>query len=100
MLNLAVILRESAAARPDAPALLHDGGVVTYAQLDARSDAVAAALAVKAFVVPVPGRSVTAEQVVDYCRERLAAYKYPRLVEFRETLPLTASGKVAKKELT
>ena len=45
MLNLAVILRESAAARPDAPALLHDGGVVTYAQLDARSDAVAAALA-------------------------------------------------------
>jgi long-chain acyl-CoA synthetase len=45
MLNLAVILRESAAARPDAPALLHDGGTVTYAQLDARSDAVAAALA-------------------------------------------------------
>ena len=31
MLNLAVILRESAAARPDAPAVLHDGGVVTYA---------------------------------------------------------------------
>src|SRR4051812_48127741 len=47
MLNLAVILRESAAARPDAPALLHDGGTVTYAELDARSDAVAAALAAR-----------------------------------------------------
>jgi len=54
---------------------------------------------VKAFVVPVPGRAITAEQVVEYCREQLAAYKYPRLVEFREALPLSASGKVAKKEL-
>ncbi|MEV0895367.1 long-chain fatty acid--CoA ligase [Actinoplanes sp. NPDC049802] len=44
MLNLAVILRESATARPGAPAIMHDGGTVTYAELDARSDAVAAAL--------------------------------------------------------
>ena len=38
MLNLAVILRESAAARPHAPALLSDRGMMTYAELDARSD--------------------------------------------------------------
>ncbi|GAA0504688.1 long-chain-fatty-acid--CoA ligase [Paractinoplanes deccanensis] len=47
MLNLAVILRESAARRPDAPAVMHDGGTITYAELDARSDAVAAALAAR-----------------------------------------------------
>jgi long-chain acyl-CoA synthetase len=54
---------------------------------------------VKAIVVPAPGRPPTAGDIVEYCRERLAAYKYPRLVEFRPELPLTASGKVAKKEL-
>jgi long-chain acyl-CoA synthetase len=54
---------------------------------------------VKAFIVPRPGQSLTAERVVEYCRERLAAYKYPRLVEFRDVLPLTGAGKVLKKEL-
>jgi len=54
---------------------------------------------VKAIVVPSPGQAPTAEQIVEYCRERLAAYKYPRLVEFRGALPLNASGKVLKKEL-
>ncbi|GAA4607435.1 non-ribosomal peptide synthetase component E (peptide arylation enzyme) [Actinoplanes octamycinicus] len=37
MLNLAVILRESATARPGAPAILSDQGVITYGELDARS---------------------------------------------------------------
>ncbi|HEX5201033.1 MAG TPA: long-chain fatty acid--CoA ligase [Actinoplanes sp.] len=54
---------------------------------------------VKAIVVPAPGRTPAAGDIVEYCRERLAAYKYPRLVELRDELPLTASGKVAKKEL-
>jgi long-chain acyl-CoA synthetase len=44
MFNLAIILRESAAARPVAPAILPDRGTMTYADLDARSDAVAAGL--------------------------------------------------------
>jgi long-chain acyl-CoA synthetase len=44
MFNLAVILRESAAARPAAPALLSDRGTMTYADLDTRSDAIAAGL--------------------------------------------------------
>ncbi len=44
MLNLSAILRESATARPDAPAPLYDGATMTYAGLDARSDAVAEGL--------------------------------------------------------
>jgi acyl-CoA synthetase (AMP-forming)/AMP-acid ligase II len=55
MLNLSVILRESAAARTDAPALLYDGGEMTYAELDMRSDAVAEALQAAG---PWPGSAV------------------------------------------
>jgi long-chain acyl-CoA synthetase len=54
---------------------------------------------VKAFVVRRPGHEPTAQEIIDYCRARVAAYKYPRLVEFRDALPLTAAGKVLKKEL-
>ncbi|MGA5302508.1 long-chain-fatty-acid--CoA ligase [Nucisporomicrobium flavum] len=54
---------------------------------------------VKAFVVPHPGSHPAAEEIIEYCRERLAAYKYPRIVELRDTLPLTGAGKVAKKDL-
>ncbi|MEV4702848.1 long-chain fatty acid--CoA ligase [Actinoplanes sp. NPDC049316] len=54
---------------------------------------------VKAFVVPRPGSSPSAQEIMEYCRERLAAYKYPRVVEFRDSLPLSGAGKVAKKEL-
>ncbi|GAA4827449.1 long-chain-fatty-acid--CoA ligase [Saccharopolyspora rosea] len=54
---------------------------------------------VKAFVVRKPGTAVTAEDVVAWCRRNMAAHKYPRLVEFRETLPMTATGKVLKREL-
>jgi long-chain acyl-CoA synthetase len=55
---------------------------------------------VKAFVIPEPGVIVTEPELVSWSRERLAAYKYPRLVEFRETLPMTATGKLLKRELT
>jgi long-chain acyl-CoA synthetase len=54
---------------------------------------------VKAFAVPRRGTTPTEEQIITYCRERLAAYKYPRHVEFRETLPMTGAGKVQKKTL-
>ena len=54
---------------------------------------------VKAFVVPVPGSDVTAEQVREYCLSNLAEYKHPREVEFREELPRTTTGKVQKFEL-
>jgi len=43
--------------------------------------------------------AVTAEQVTAHCRERLAGYKVPRRVEFRDALPRNPSGKVLKRVL-
>jgi long-chain acyl-CoA synthetase len=40
-----------------------------------------------------------AEEIIAYCKERMAAYKYPRRIEFRDTLPVTATGKVLKADL-
>jgi long-chain acyl-CoA synthetase len=54
---------------------------------------------VKAFVVRTPGASVTEAGLVAWCRENMAAYKYPRIVEFRDSLPMTATGKILKREL-
>jgi long-chain acyl-CoA synthetase len=54
---------------------------------------------VKAVVVLKVGASVTEQEIIDHCREHLAAYKYPRMVEFREELPKTATGKILKREL-
>jgi long-chain acyl-CoA synthetase len=54
---------------------------------------------VKAVVVLKSGMSATQQEIVDHCREHLAAYKYPRVVEFREELPKTATGKILKREL-
>jgi long-chain acyl-CoA synthetase len=54
---------------------------------------------VKAVVAFKPGKSASEAELIDYCKERLAAYKYPRSVEVRETLPKTASGKILKREL-
>jgi fatty-acyl-CoA synthase len=42
-----------------------------------------------------PGHDATAEQLIDWCRERLARYKCPRLVVFAE-IPKTSTGKVQK----
>lgn len=54
---------------------------------------------VKAFVVPKPGETVTEKEVIDFCRTKLAAYKIPRAVEFRESLPKTMVGKILRKDL-
>jgi long-chain acyl-CoA synthetase len=54
---------------------------------------------VKAFVIRRPGASVTEEELVAWSRETMAAFKYPRSVEFVEALPMTATGKVLKREL-
>ncbi|NWJ71072.1 AMP-binding protein [Pseudonocardia sp. ICBG1122] len=55
--------------------------------------------AVKAFVVPVPGRTLTERAVVDFCRENLASFKVPTILEFRDELPKTSIGKIEKKAL-
>ena len=54
---------------------------------------------VKAFIVRKPGASVTEEMLVDWCREQFASYKYPRIVEFKDSLPIGATGKILKREL-
>jgi acyl-CoA synthetase (AMP-forming)/AMP-acid ligase II len=52
-----------------------------------------------AFVVPRAGYRPDAEEIVGFCRKRLAPYKYPHLIELRESLPLAAAGKVLKRDL-
>ncbi|MGE5360415.1 MAG: long-chain-fatty-acid--CoA ligase, partial [Bacteroidales bacterium] len=55
---------------------------------------------VTAFVVLKEGESATPEEVKEYCRERMAAYKVPSVVEFRDALPKTLVGKVLRRVLT
>ncbi len=54
---------------------------------------------VKAFIVLVEGGELTVDEVKAYCRENLAPYKIPRLVEFRDELPKSGVGKVLRREL-
>jgi long-chain acyl-CoA synthetase len=54
---------------------------------------------VAAVIVPRAGRSVHEAELVGWCRERMAAYKYPRRVSIAEGLPKNAIGKVLKREL-
>jgi long-chain acyl-CoA synthetase len=54
---------------------------------------------VKAYIVVKPGEKATAEEVIQYCREKLAAYKVPRMVEFIDALPKSAIGKILRKEV-
>jgi len=54
---------------------------------------------VKAFVALRAGATASAEELILWCRERLAAYKYPRSVELREALPKGPTGKILKREL-
>jgi long-chain acyl-CoA synthetase len=54
---------------------------------------------VKAYVSPAPGVSADPQELIAYCKERLAAYKYPRAVEILDELPKTTSGKILRREL-
>jgi len=54
---------------------------------------------VRAFVVRKPNSSISERELCDWAREQLAAYKYPRVIEFRDALPTSATGKVLKREL-
>ena len=54
---------------------------------------------VVAVIVPQPGEKLTPEDVQEFCKQRLASYKTPREVKFREDLPKTLTGKVIKKAL-
>lgn len=54
---------------------------------------------VKAFVKLRQGKTVTAAQLRDFCKDKLAPFQMPRRIEFREFLPKTVIGKVSKKDL-
>ena len=52
-----------------------------------------------AFVVLTPGAQADENELIDYCKDKLANYKIPRLIEFRPDLPKTPTGKVLKRKL-
>ena len=54
---------------------------------------------VKAYLVLKPGEEASAEEIMEYCRGELAAFKAPRIIEFRDELPKTIVGKVLKRRL-
>jgi len=54
---------------------------------------------VKALVVVEPGSDVTEQEIIDHCREKIAHYKCPTSVEFRDELARTATGKLQKFKL-
>ena len=55
---------------------------------------------VKAFVILKPGASATEDEIVAWGKEQMASYKYPRIVRIVESLPMTATGKLLKRELS
>jgi long-chain acyl-CoA synthetase len=54
---------------------------------------------VKVFAILKEGAELTEAELVVWSKENMADYKYPRLIEFRTTLPMTATGKILKNEL-
>ncbi|WP_027364169.1 long-chain-fatty-acid--CoA ligase [Desulfotruncus alcoholivorax] len=54
---------------------------------------------VKAFIVLKEGQQATEEEIIDYCKNNLAKYKVPKLIEFRTELPKTIVGKVLRRTL-
>jgi long-chain acyl-CoA synthetase len=54
---------------------------------------------VSAILVLKPHMQASVTEIIEYCRERMAAYKYPRYVEFRDSLPKDGTGRVLKRNL-
>ncbi len=55
--------------------------------------------AVKAIVVLKPGQNATEQEIIQFCKERIAHYKAPKSIDFAQALPRTGSGKIHKKNL-
>ena len=54
---------------------------------------------VRAFVSLKPGATITEEELIEFCKQQMAAYKYPRSIKFLDELPKTTSGKILRREL-
>jgi long-chain acyl-CoA synthetase len=50
-------------------------------------------------VVKKPDAAASEQELLDWCKEQFASYKYPRHIEFRDQLPISATGKILKREL-
>ena len=50
----------------------------------------------RVYVIPVPGRAIKGDEILDHCRQRLAKFKIPKSAVITDTLPRTASGKLQK----
>lgn len=53
----------------------------------------------KAYVMLMPGLEVTTVELIAHCRQHLAAYKIPRAIQFVDSVPMTASGKIMRRML-
>ena len=72
--------------------LLKEAGVVGIPDRD-RGEIIKAALVVK------PGSKITKKEIISYCRQKLANFKVPKIVEFWDEIPKSSMGKIARKEL-
>jgi len=54
---------------------------------------------IKAFIIKNDGDPTTGDEIIAWAKEQMANYKYPRIVEFRDELPMTSTGKILKREL-
>ena len=54
---------------------------------------------IKAYIILKEGADATAEEIIAWSKENMASYKYPRVVDIRAALPMTATGKILKREL-
>ena len=51
---------------------------------------------IKAFVILDKGATVSGDEIIDYCKERMSKFRVPEFVEFRDDVPRTSVGKVQK----
>ncbi len=78
-------------------AILEMEGIMDVAVIGVPDDAWGEA--VKAVIVKRPGSDVTEDEVIDHCKHCIASYKKPKTVDFVETMPRSAMGKILKHEL-
>jgi long-chain acyl-CoA synthetase len=55
---------------------------------------------IKAVVIRTAGSTLTEDELLAWGKEQMANYKYPRIIEFVDALPMTATGKILKRELS
>jgi long-chain acyl-CoA synthetase len=78
--------------------VLHEYPVVKEAAAVAAPDATTGQV-VKVFITLRDGYKVSSEEIIDFCKTKMADYKAPRIVDFRDTLPTSSVGKILRRQL-